>query len=423
MNKLLEKTKEVLNENLWGTWNRDFIKSIEALNTGGSAKYCSYLFFQELRHVLKSYEKEDLVTILLKYVDIEVIVEAISLSHIAHVNHVIQVFFLGILILEKLNPSWNRRKLIFAWMMAALFHDVGYDIERFKEEEEYRKRRNKFWNFITCRKTNPAPIKIKEYPYIKNIINNYIMNNVIPFFEDQTITYDQFINLYKIGDNNDFKYDHGFISALKYHFILKLFDKKRRKSGESNPVIHNATHRHYYRDWSPNIRAIIAMSLHNFRKVKRVIKLESNDKNAFIAYLLIICDEIQLWDSDKPDIRTIPRDKREEKKEDFKIKKLELTDVNVRNNGIELDLKVTLLDEDNNSFNSAKQYIDEKIVKKLAMTYPIQGDSDVNNINRQQFRINPKRVNLTFSFDFEIKVQISIPYQHNSYTRWFAFKI
>lgn len=269
----------------------------------------------------------ELTTILNKYEEYS---GRIVDKHRDHYVHSVNVFILGLSIYagnsrmqiaftahalnRKAYPdcySTNNEEFFYRWGLAALFHDIAYPLElSLKQANRYlgfiweypeKTAHNKkirmdipdFNEFITVTKLKPSKNKYHKYyhkyPFFKDGFNGDILDllsqaiaaslnlpkkrlrNCIKKFVDKMIQ-DSFV-------------DHGFYSAVImtrwYYFLIKTTDW--------NPA--------YF--YFPVIDSASAILLHNF--YKRVLmsppfsvhKMRANEHP--IAFLLILCDELQEW--------------------------------------------------------------------------------------------------------------------------------
>jgi hypothetical protein len=229
--------------------------------------------------------------------------ETYSSDYSSHYTHVIHEFLFGYCIIMnstsikekykfengKNNPDSKFGELFFSWMAASLFHDVGYDIEKAPEEEEFREFQNEFWDFMSPRAVTNVPLQLQVGGHGSQLIEDHIYKNIQPYLSEP-LTYHKFEKLFFNKEKRPgwIRYDHGIISAVKY---LSELSKLEEKTGNRN-----------YLSWQPNIHAALAMALHNFRFKKCNLKISSSDPITFVPYLLITCDEIQAWDREREDV-------------------------------------------------------------------------------------------------------------------------
>ena len=247
-------------------------------------------FVNALSPAFGSHQKESYIAIFKEYMEIEGGIEAHSPNYISHIDHVIQEFLIGYnilhtneYVLEQLHYQETKEvkdsdynNLIFSWMIGALFHDTGYDVEKYAEEEKFRERKNEYWSFLTKRPVVTERLQLSEGSGIEEIIEEHLLR---PFNErfGTNYNYPQFISIFRNGD----KYDHAFISSLKY---LEHLHRLERETGGN------------YLSWPPNYDAVFSMLLHNLKYKDIQIRLEFSEQSGMLPYLLIVCDEIEYWE-------------------------------------------------------------------------------------------------------------------------------
>lgn len=254
----------------------------------------AYSFIKEMSPIWMQYEKEKYIEVFKKYIDIETGVEVFTNKHISHLNHVIQEFLVGYNIIMSasfIKTKYNYKEsrlsfdsefydLLFSWMVAALFHDIGYDVEEYKNEEEYRSKKNEYWSFINSRPVLDRDMTIDVNNPIINILDQDFIPQLNKIF-DKKFTLLSFINIFKIQNGNQFKYDHALISAIKYYD--ELYKLQEKNGGR-------------YLEWQPNINAIIAILMHNIKHKEQKFFFDTNNANFIPTVLLLICDEIEYWE-------------------------------------------------------------------------------------------------------------------------------
>jgi len=296
--------------------DRPLLMALERYDIDGSTKSKAIQFISSLAPLWQMYRKESFLPIFQSFIHMELGLEMYSTDYISHANHVIQEFLLGYNILVNcaaIKKKYHYRKgrgnsdstfgdLFFAWMAASLLHDVGYDIEKSPDEEDFRERKNVFWDFMTSRATTRDSLTFSPSGPGRRIIDQYLLPYINSLVNDPKLTSVQFEELFITPiENKDWvKYDHGVISAVKY---LVELEKLEKSAGGT------------YLGWEPNIQAAIAMALHNFRYKDLTIKLDSSNYRTLIAYLLIVCDEIQEWERERFDSESAgPKDGRHTRK-------------------------------------------------------------------------------------------------------------
>ena len=308
MNTLLHFTKIGIIErqafSMQSIFDNYILAAIEAYDVEGSVKRRAQSFMTGLAPLWKLYRKEAYVPLFNNFIDMEIGLEVLSEKHSSHVNHVIQEFLFGYNILvnskyikdsyrfdEGRNDQNSKfGELIFSWMAASLFHDVGYDIERAPEEEALREKKNSFWNFMTKRAVTDNPLDFSIDGSAQNIIQNYILRDINEIPGAPSFSYNEFQSLFRrqVGDRPGwYQFDHGLISAVKY--LIEL-EKLQNQNGGN------------YLNWEPNRHASLAMALHNFRHKDCDLRLSFGNPMTLIPYLLIVSDEVQEWEREREDI-------------------------------------------------------------------------------------------------------------------------
>lgn len=283
--------------------DKHILAAVQSYAMQGSQKRRGFDFITALSGLWKGYKKDRYIDIFRTFVKLELGLQQLASEHVAHVNHVIQEFLFGYNIL--LNCNYYLRKfdyenghndlfsefgkIFFSWMAAALFHDIGYDIEKAHEEECVRRDKNQFWDFMTSRPTISNSITISDAGNADELLERYILKEIEKIPSVPKMSYLQFKKLFKkkIQNTGWVRYDHGVISALKYLHVLQELEAQ-----------HSGT---TYLDWEPNKRAAMAMAVHNLRYSKMNLCLSSTDPHTLPAYLLIVCDEIQEWERERDD--------------------------------------------------------------------------------------------------------------------------
>lgn len=306
MNPLLLATKteilerQVFEKNTFA--DEHILAAIESYALQGSPKRRAQDFINCLLPLWKTYSKESYVPLFKDFIEMEFGLESFGMGYVSHVNHVIQEFLFGYNLLLKcprylkdFDYETGRQKpdtafghLFFSWMAAALFHDVGYDIEKAFEEEDFRNKKNRFWDFMTKRSITDDPITFSDRKPARNLLEKYVFKEIRKIPAAPRFSYTEFEGFFRreIPNHDWVRYDHGVISALKYLTELQKIEKKRRGA---------------YLDWAPNKQATLAMALHNFRYKNVNLQLTSTDTRTFLAYLLIVCDEVQEWERERVD--------------------------------------------------------------------------------------------------------------------------
>lgn len=265
-------------------------RAIEVYLQQESIQHQALSFVRELTPIFEEKQKEQYIQLFQKYLEIENGIETFSKKHVSHINHVIQEFLIGYNILNTISIPFIFseelkyredviKDIFFAWMIAALFHDTGYDIERFEEEEKYREMKNEYWSFLTKRQITQDGIQINLKSSVIKQIENKLISRYNEYFS-QNCNYSTFLQTFEYNNS----YDHAFVSSLKY--FSQLVELQNVSGGN-------------YLDWEPNYNAIFAMLLHNFKHKEVDIELSFINEKHFLPYLLIICDEIEYWERNR----------------------------------------------------------------------------------------------------------------------------
>lgn len=305
MNPLFQATEMLIFErqtsNKLCYFDNFILNAINAYKMKGSKINKNKRFIEELSPIWNEYEKGDYEKVFIEFMKLETELEAVTVDHSEHISHVIQEFLFGYNILTSctwilkeyhyISGSTDSRseycKLLFSWLSASLFHDIGYDIEEASSEEQNRINKNKFWDFLTARVTNKA-----QFGFIGNSAKDLITNIIIREVNSNTnknYGFYDFINYFRRKDDKFpewHKYDHGLISAVKYLSELQKLE---------------STHGSRFLSWEPNINAALAMALHNIKHKDLKMKISCNNPKTLILYLLIVCDEIQEWERERID--------------------------------------------------------------------------------------------------------------------------
>lgn len=290
-------------------------RAISASKGSTSSESNCLAFFSAISGIFESFAPATVIReVLDEFIRVESQLEATLPTYISHSAHVIQVFLLGFNVLtcsSTLRKQWNYPdssfgpdskfgQLILSWCAASLFHDVGYEIEKCAEMELHRASRNEFWNFLTpCPIAEQLPIFLPNAS-AQNMLHDILFPKISAMLSNSSLTLESFERLFQ-RETTDFSksviYDHGVISALK--FLYSTYER--------NPKL---------AEWAPVQSAAVAMALHNFRYKNIELNLSSLDPNALLAYLLIICDEVQEWDRERDDLDYVIMSKGEELEED-----------------------------------------------------------------------------------------------------------
>jgi hypothetical protein len=304
VNPLLQLTKtEILERQLLlnETFaDRTILNAIDAYSSQGSPKRRAQEFMNSLLPLWAEYQKETYVDLFKEFVEIEFSLEAYETGYSTHATHVIQEFLFGYNVLltcphflEEYEFAMGRKdprskfgKVFFSWMAAALFHDVGYDIEKAYEEESFREKKNKYWNFMSKRALTNGPLSFSDKAHARKLMEDYVFKQIKSIPGVQTYSYNEFEENFRtdIAGTDWVKYDHGLISALKYLVELKAHGADKQ-----------------YLDWEPNMQAVLAMAVHNARYRSIDLSLSMTNPRTMIAYLLTVSDEVQEWERERLD--------------------------------------------------------------------------------------------------------------------------
>ena len=304
VNPLLQLTKtEILERQFLSTENfadKIILDAIDAYGTQSSPKKRAQEFMNALLPLWSEYQKETYVNVFKEYLEIEFSLEAYETGYSTHATHVIQEFLFGYNVIlncpyflqdfeyknGKKDPRSKFGKLFFSWMAAALFHDVGYDIEKAYEEETFREKKNKYWSFMNKRAVTREPISFSDTGPARKLIEDYIFNQIKAIPCIPNCTYIEFEGIFRtdVKGTEWMKYDHGLISALKYLIELKAHGNDKQ-----------------YLEWEPNKQAALAMAVHNARHRSIDLKLSIKNPLTVIAYLLTVSDEVQEWERERTD--------------------------------------------------------------------------------------------------------------------------
>ena len=307
MNTLFQMTRvNIIERQAFGNgcvFDNNILAAVEAYDKGSSLKTKGAEFFKNIKPIWVMYEKGSYDSLFSEFIEMEVELEAITQDHSSHINHVIQEFLFGYNLLT--NCRWilheykfqigkndkdsDYCKLLFSWMAAAMFHDIGYDVEKAPYEEAFRAKKNDFWDFMTNRALTQDPLTFSINGIAQDIIEKVIIPEINGVLFNNKITNSDFKNLF-ISKSDAYpgwsKYDHGVISAIKYISELK---KLELSSGIQ------------YINWEPNRNAALAMVFHNFRYKNVDLELSCKNPSTIISYLLMVCDEIQEWERERLD--------------------------------------------------------------------------------------------------------------------------
>lgn len=349
-------------------------------------------FNEGVKRVFSSYEKDIYPTYFNKFIKYEELLEKYLPRHIAHYDHVIQVFLLGYNILTNWSYIIEKSKttsrddffqldsIMFSWLIAAYFHDYGYIIEKLHDFfKEFTEDLEEFSEFhIPIVDINPIKINYddelaqKYFTFIYNLYNSLPKKSNL----SESLLKDIFLiigNNWESGSDKTIIHrkkcplDHGIVSAITY---LKILDKAetRFRERDNYPL--------KFKDWPANQNAILAIALHNFKEINfkllqdlQIINsdchlnLSSRNEKSLIAYLLIVCDSIQNWE-------------REPLHNEYH--KTELEHILIEEN--KMLLQVThILGEEENKLEYLQKFLNE--IKKLIKKLPIKVKFELSDTN------------------------------------------
>ncbi|NLH51059.1 MAG: hypothetical protein GX444_20985 [Myxococcales bacterium] len=276
----------------------------------------------------------------------EKILFSFSSKYRDHFIHVIYVFLMGCRILEGLMPEIRRNWIKYSgenisnsdlyirtmrtWLIASLFHDVGYVAESLKYLQKTLQ--EEFFNHVPG--FTLSHIHLKRDKYIEDEVKNLLMRisrvireNEFSFtkessnesdesvFKDQTVVLTSLTALFQdqlqIED-----LDHGVASALFLLLTLHLdlheiglkFEKKEMCDAYYL-YTYNSRHEEYLKkrkEIQEDIAvACAAMALHNIRQTTyKSLSVKFTEHP--IAFLLSLCDQLQEWDRTSESVK--PKD-------------------------------------------------------------------------------------------------------------------
>lgn len=323
---------EVFDDLAKGRSNKAYLKAsvLEFLRDGNkeNAFYVYVSFFDCYRIVLEG-EKNQFIDLLDVLRDYEEKASTLLDKHRDHYVHSVNVFILGLCIyirnesfrraFEKVNLnkglykySYDTRheEFLYRWGIASLFHDVGYPVEI------TAKQINKFINFVVNTVDEGRRVKTKidleafedfnsivevspleefSKEFAENVPESSRIDLLKPldlialkihrdFHVDLDLIRNALFNYIYIMQESGFV-DHGFYSAI---IVLKWYGYLIQKCG------YNPNYFYY-----PIVDCASSILLHNCYKsvlMKEPFKLGklATEKNP-VAYLLILCDELQEW--------------------------------------------------------------------------------------------------------------------------------
>lgn len=297
-------------------WIDSYIKkALEKALEASSTKGMAFKFIKALKPLFEMFRKDDLVNHFESdFIENEIVLEA-EIKHESHILHVIRVFLIGYNIItswpyliDKFKNSshdsfFKFSRFCLSWLMASLFHDFGYIIE--KTHERYgiinRQYREILQGFKGIKSLPEEPLDIGE--------NITIVRHLYKLYKERlhkNLTLNEFINLFKVGSSEVRELDHGFVSAICFIEMIEIAQKQYDQGGYRNSK---------FIDKEMNIYASLAMLLHNFHMIqfneddgRRKLSLNCSNKAEIIPYLLMLCDVVQVWDRTKQNYDNINKE-------------------------------------------------------------------------------------------------------------------
>lgn len=281
-------------------------EAIEKALEASSSKDIAFKFIKALRHLFESFRKDNLVEYFERnFIENEMVLE-VEIKHKSHILHVIRVFLIGYNIItswsyliDKFKKSsedsfFNFSRFCLSWLMASLFHDFGYIIEKTHERFAVI---NKQYNDILQGFKGITNLPEEPLGIGKNITIVKFLYKLYKERLHKNLTLDEFIDLFKIRSSEVRELDHGIVSAICFMEMIEIAQKKYNQDSRGNDIFKNK---------EMNIYASLAMLLHNFHMIQfnkedkqKNLCLSCSNKADIIPYLLILCDLIQVWDREK----------------------------------------------------------------------------------------------------------------------------
>lgn len=302
------------------------------------------------------------------------------------------------------NGKFSSEEFLYRWGITSLLHDIGYPVEIIG------KQLSKFINdsskFISYYEDINTTIKFNNFDKLNSIMkldpkfpisyrNNYPETNFIDLYKPTDIIahqiftdlfiphnnkdFDDLSSLYELMDNlddfvnymseNNF-IDHGFFSAI---FVLNSYGALMQEC-----YLHNSNDRSKYDYFFyPILNSATSILLHNYYKGTltkkdgnfKLGKLKPNQNP--LAFLLILCDELQEWNRKPMGIKD--KDKTHVNDIEINITKDKLT--------VNYILKNKVLDPNfsENKEKSIKQILDIKLIFENRMKVTVNIDKDNKN--------------------------------------------
>jgi hypothetical protein len=246
------------------------------------------------KQTLKRHKKDgSLHPFLSRMVDIERGVQYFDKYLRDHINHSVYVYLLGLTFIEKTPFFRNIDPL--SWKITALLHDIGYPPE---------------WFAYSTRKYLDQVSEANETPVIGNRGTKYSVRidgieqlkfskiNAFRTIDNRLKTWNIELDtrrVFKIGLSRG-EINHGILSAL---VILRTVDHLYYMNNTNRSIEKTDDQ---MLDWGTKcfskqiVEAVTAVSIHAILGELGEIQLE----NTPIAYLLVLCDTLQLWNRYSP---------------------------------------------------------------------------------------------------------------------------
>jgi CheY-like chemotaxis protein len=254
--------------------------------------------FKPFQEMTESFKENDLINL------------GILPSMRGHLEHVLHVYFTGYIlshripiiketfynVIQKIGLNNEGKKDLywdyfqFAWLACATLHDTAYSFELLPELIDKIKQAEKLFPYIKLNhkielisEIIPEPDN-KYLKYARESFNYILLNlhrDVIPsdwIFENLVFDF-----------KGKKRVNHGIASGIL--FLQKVFDRKEILKSDKDFEI--------FLQW-----AATAMSLHSLKHQGKGSGHSIHLKNDPLSFLLMLCDEIQVWNRERPDANT-----------------------------------------------------------------------------------------------------------------------